>query len=157
MRVLNTTRRGFLKRALAAGSVIAVGDWLWPIQSLAAGWPQAAFSAEAVNDVLTALYGHTSTTESTAINLKTPVQAENGALVPIEVSTTLPQVDSIAIMVDKNPMPLVANTIFSGAEPFVGLHIRMGETSAVRAVIRSEGRLYTNAALVKVTVSGYGS
>ena len=93
---------------------------------------------------------------SPAISLNTPYQAENGALVPIEVSTTLPQVQSIAIIVDKNPQPLVAITNLSGAEPFIGLHIRMDETSAVRAVVQSDGQLYTNATVVRVTVSGYG-
>jgi sulfur-oxidizing protein SoxY len=154
--VLNTKRRRFLKRALAASTVIAGGTWFRPTHSLAAGWPQEAFSAKAVEKVLTALYGRSDAIESLAISFKTPVQAENGALVPIEVSTTLPQVESIAIIVDKNPQPLVANTNLSGAEPFIGLHIRMHETSAVRAMVRSEGQLYTNATLIKVTVSGYG-
>lgn len=154
--MLNAKRRRFLKRAFAASTVIVGGAWFRSTHSLAAGWPQAAFSAKAVDDVLTALYGSTDAIESPAISFKAPIQAENGALVPIEVSTTLPEVESIAIIVDKNPQPLVANTNLSGAEPFIGLNIRMDETSAVRAVVRSEGKLYTNATLIRVTVSGYG-
>lgn len=154
--MVNSNRRRFLTSTLAAGTVIAGGTYLRSTPSLAAAWPQAAFAAKAVDQVLAALYGRTDAIENRAISLSAPYQAENGALVPVEVSTTLPRVQSIAIIVDKNPRPLVAVTNLSGAEPFTGLHIRMSETSAVRAVVQSDGQLYTNTKLVRVTVSGYG-
>jgi sulfur-oxidizing protein SoxY len=124
--------------------------------SSAAEWPRRAFDATTVEQALQALYGTDVATDSTAIRLKAPRQAENGALVPLEVSTTLPGVASIAIVVDKNPRPLVGVMSFNGAEPFLSLNIRMDETSNVRALVYSEDRLYARQQLIRVTVSGYG-
>lgn len=151
-------RRVFLQRALAGGAVTVFGGGglLRSSLSSAAEWPRNAFDANTVEQVLQALYGTNAATESNAIRLKAPWQAENGALVPLEVSTTLPGVASIAVVVDKNPRPLVGIMSFNGAEPFFGLHIRMGETSSIRALVHSEGRLYVRQQLIRVTVSGYG-
>lgn len=151
-------RRVFLQRAIASGAlaVFGGGGLLRPGLSSAAEWPRRAFDATTVEQVLQALYGTNVATDSTAIRLKAPRQAENGALVPLEVSTTLPGVASIAIVVDRNPRPLVGVMSFNGAEPFLSLNIRMDETSNVRALVHSEDRLYAQQQLIRVTVSGYG-
>ena len=153
-----SNRRVFLQRALAGGALAAFGGsgLLQPHLSLAAEWPRRAFDASSVEQVLQALYGTNLAADSTAIRLKAPRQAENGALVPLEVSTTLPSVASMAIVVDKNPRPLVGVMSFDGAEPFLSLNIRMEQTSNVRALVYSENRLYVRQQLIRVTVSGYG-
>ena len=155
---MKTRRRVFLQRALAGGTLVALSGagLLRPDSSAAAEWPRRAFDASTVEQVTQALYGTKVATDSTAIRLKAPRQAENGALVPLEVSTTLPGVVSIAIVVDKNPRPLVGVMSFDGAEPFLSLNIRMIETSNVRALVYSAGRLYARQQLIRVTVSGYG-
>jgi sulfur-oxidizing protein SoxY len=151
-------RRVFLQRAIASGAVAVFsgGALLRPGLSSAAEWPRRAFDANTLDQALQALYGTNVATDSTAIRLRAPRQAENGALVPLEVSTTLPGVASIAIVVDKNPRPLVGVMSFNGAEPFLSLNIRMDETSNVRALVYSEDRLYARQQLIRVTVSGYG-
>jgi sulfur-oxidizing protein SoxY len=153
-----SNRRVFLQRAIASGTLAVFGGagLLRPDLSSAAEWPRLAFNATTVEQVLKTLYGTNVTAESTAIRLKAPRQAENGALVPIEVSSTLPGVASVAIVVDRNPRPLVGVMNFNGAEPFLSLHIRMDETSNVRALVYSQDRLYTRQQLIRVTVSGYG-
>ncbi len=153
-----SNRRVFLQRAVASGTlaILGGGGLLRPGLSSAAEWPRHAFDANTIEQVLQTLYGTNVATDSTAIRLKAPRQAENGALVPIEVSTTLPSVTSIAIVVDKNPRPLVGVMAFNGAEPFLSLNIRMGETSNVRALVYSQDRLYARQQVIRVTVSGYG-
>lgn len=153
-----SNRRVFLQRAIASGALAILGGdgLLRPGLSAAAEWPRRAFDANTIEQVLQTLYGTNVATDSTAIRLKAPRQAENGALVPIEVSTTLPSVTSIAIVVDKNPRPLVGVMAFNGAEPFLSLNIRMGETSNVRALVYSQDRLYARQQVIRVTVSGYG-
>ncbi|MFQ5938017.1 MAG: thiosulfate oxidation carrier protein SoxY [Acidiferrobacterales bacterium] len=157
---VNVARRRVFLKGAAAGSVaaaIAGSGWLRSPSALAADWPKTAFTAASTTDALTALYGTSDASASEAIRVKAPAQAENGALVPVEVSTTLPNVDSIAITVDRNPRPFVCRMSFSGAEPFIGVRIKMRQTSAVRCVVRSEGKLYVKTQLVKVTVGGYDS
>ena len=71
-------------------------------------WPKDAFAQKTEADAIKALYGKTPEA-SDKVNLDAPEIAENGAVVPISVSTTLPDVTSIAILVSENPFPLAAN------------------------------------------------
>jgi sulfur-oxidizing protein SoxY len=96
-------RRDFLK-STAVGSAVALGSSLLP-QTLLAAWPEAAFKAKSVDEALSALLGSTEKTESGDINIKAPDIAENGAVVPIQVTTTLPNVESISIIAEKKPRP----------------------------------------------------
>lgn len=117
---------------------------------------RAAFNAENLADTLKSL-GITSITETKAISIKAADITENGAAVPIEISTSLPNVQTLAVLVEKNPFPLTASfNFFNGALPFVSLRIKMAETSLVRAVVFANGKHYTAAKEVKVTIGGCG-
>ena len=151
-------RRTFLKGTLA-GSVVAVAataGLLTPTRVLAAAWPAAAFEAKSIDDALKGLYGASSAGDSTAINIKAPLQAENGAVVPIAISTTLPGVESIAILVKENASPLVASVALAGAEGYFSARMKMGKTSDVKVVVKSGGKLHVATQQIKVTVGGCG-
>ena len=85
-----------------------------------------------------------------------PTQAENSAQVQIQVAADLPNVEAIAVFVEKNPTPLVAHASFQGAEGYFSARMKMGQTSDVVAVVKSGGKLYTARQNVKVTVGGCG-
>ena len=70
-------------------------------------WPQDAFKQKSEADALKALYGK-SAEASDKVSLDAPEIAENGAVVPIAVSSTLPNVTGIAILVLENPFMLAA-------------------------------------------------
>jgi sulfur-oxidizing protein SoxY len=152
------TRRTFLKGTVA-GSVLAVAasaGLLTPTRVLAAAWPAAAFDAKSVDDALKSLYGTSAATDSKAISIKAPIQAENGAVVPIAVSTSLPNVEAIAIMVAGNNQPLVANVNLNGAVGYFSARMKMGKTSDVKVVVKSGGKLHMATQQIKVTVGGCG-
>lgn len=149
-------RRTFLKGALATAVAALGAGLLKPLRALAAEWPKDAFASKEIEEALKALYGSTQTSASGSIKIKAPLQAENGAAVPITVSTTLPNVQSIAVLVEKNPQPLVAQVSFNGTEGFFSSRIKMGATSDVYCVVKSGGKLYTAKQNVKVTVGGCG-
>ena len=151
-------RRTFLKTTLASAVVAtaAGAGLLKPARVLAAEWPKGAFGSTSVTDALKSLYGGASTTASKAIKIKAPIQAENGRVVPIQVSTSLPNVSSISVYVAKNPRPLVANVSLSGASGFFSARMKMGTTSDVHAVVKSGGKLYAAKQKIKVTVGGCG-
>jgi sulfur-oxidizing protein SoxY len=151
-------RRTFLKGTVA-GSVLAVAasaGLLTPTRVLAAAWPAAAFDAKSVDDALKSLYGTSAATDSKAISIKAPIQAENGAVVPIAVSTSLPNVEAIAIMVAGNNQPLVANVNLAGAVGYFSARMKMGKTSDVKVVVKSGGKLHMATQQIKVTVGGCG-
>jgi len=152
------TRRTFLHTTLA-GSALAVAasaGLLTPTRVLAAAWPAGAFEAKTIDDALKGLYGTATAAASPAIAIKAPIQAENGAVVPITVSTTLPNVESIAILVAGNANPLVASVSLSGAEGFFSARMKMGKTSDVKVIVKSGGKLHVATQQIKVTVGGCG-
>lgn len=156
---MNETRRTLLKAgthgALLAG-LIGLGV-LRPTQALAADWNKAAFEAKKLDEALKAI-GADTATEHKDVVLKVPEIAENGAVVPVEIISTLMNVVSIAIFVDKNPFPLAANfNLSNGAMPFMSTRLKMGQTSLVRAVMKTaDGKHYSAQKEIKVTVGGCG-
>ncbi|MEN9461455.1 MAG: hypothetical protein RIS84_1475 [Pseudomonadota bacterium] len=148
----NLSRRGFLKGTLATGAAAVL-----PFSAMA-DWPKAAFEAKTVEDAIMALLGSPDTLVSSAITIEVPEIAENGAVVPVKVNSTLPKVESIVLISEKNPIPLIAHFKFESdaVQPFVATRIKMGETSNVVAVLKSEGKLYVARKEVKVTIGGCG-
>ncbi len=153
---MNSARRLLLKAAGSAGlltSAVAAG-LLKPGRALA-DWDSAAFSATRLTDALAAI-GASGATTSLDVVVKTPDIAENGAVVPVEIVTTLPNVESIAILAEKNPTPLIAQYTLTDFDGMLTTRIKLRETSKVRAIVRAGGKLYTSAKEVKVTIGGCG-
>jgi sulfur-oxidizing protein SoxY len=155
---MNIKRRVFLKGSLAAGTVgVAVGAGLLAPQAVVAAWNEKAFKAESVDDALAAAMGEASNTASDAIKIKAPDIAENGAVVPVSVSTDMADVESIALLAEGNNTPLVATfTLGEGAIADVSTRIKMGKTSDVIAIVKSGGKLHSARKSVKVTIGGCG-
>lgn len=153
---MNKLRRNVLRcfggTALLAGGVTS----LLPIDAWATEWNKAAFGATTDGEALKGL-GYNEPAPSGDIVLKAPEIAENGAVVPIEVSSSIPGIQAIVIMVDKNPHPMVGEFLFSNrVEPFVSTRIKIGETSPVRVFVKAGGKTYTASREVKVTIGGCG-
>jgi sulfur-oxidizing protein SoxY len=151
-------RRIFLKGTLATGAlgVAASAGLLIPRASLAA-WAKEAFDAKDVNSALTGLFGSADLTASDKIKIKAPDIAENGAVVPITVSTDMADVESITILAEKNQTPMVSSfALGAAAIPDISTRIKMGKTSSVIAIAKSGGKLYSTGKEVKVTIGGCG-
>lgn len=147
---MNLTRRLFIKGAAAATAMLAL-----PRTLLA--WPEKAFKATSTDASMKELFGTTDHSESSAVVLNAPDIAENGAVVPISVSSTLDGVESISIIVEQNPSPLAASfDLGPNAVADVSTRIKMGKTSNVMAVVKADGKLYTQSKEVKVTIGGCG-
>lgn len=156
---MNMKRRVFLKGTLASSAfAVAVGAGiLSPRQVLAAAWPKSAFEAKNVNDALKSLYGTDLAPASKAIKLEAPDIAENGAVVPVSIETSLKKVESITIISEKNQTPLVASFNMSPkTEGYISTRIKMGQTSNVIAVVKANGKIYSARKEVKVTIGGCG-
>ncbi len=94
---------------------------------------------------------------SDKVKMDAPEIAENGAVVPISVTTTLADVTSISFLVSENPVALVASyKIPAGTLPNVANRIKMAKTSNVIVVVEAGGKLYSANKEVKVTVGGCG-
>src|SRR3979411_359280 len=140
----SVTRRVILK---GAGAVAPVGLGNIPFSlapAFAAAndkYPEDAFKAKSEADAIKSLYGKTAE-PSDKVKLDAPEIAENGAVVPISVSTTLADVTSIAFLVSENPSALVASyKIPAGTVPAIANRIKMAKTSNVIVVAEAGGKL----------------
>lgn len=94
---------------------------------------------------------------SALITLDAPALADNGAVVPITVTSALPGTREILLLVDGNPQPVAARfTIPAGTEAFVATRIRMAGNGTVYAAVRTQDGLYAAARAIEVTVGGCG-
>ena len=155
---MNQTRRIVLRGAGSIGalSALIMAGVLKPTAAFAADWNKAAFEAKDTPAALKGL-GANSTAESKDLMLKVPDIAENGAVVPVDVISNIPNTTSIAILVDKNPTALSAQFSFAnGAMPEVSARIKMGQTSLVKAIAKAGDKFYIAQKECKVTVGGCG-
>ncbi|EKS28894.1 thiosulfate oxidation carrier protein SoxY [Afipia felis] len=156
---LRTSRRSLLKGAALAtvfGASLNVMRSVAAFAADAAGWPADAFKQKNEADALKALYGK-SAEASDKVKLDAPEIAENGAVVPISVSSTLPKVTAISVLVLENPYALAASyKIPEGTLPSVSNRLKMAKTSKVVAIVEADGKLYSATKEVKVTVGGCG-
>ena len=155
---MNDLRRTFLKLSGSAGAVaVAVAAGLLRSgQGWAADWNKDAFASKALADALKNL-GAANLIESKDIVITAPDIAENGAVVPVAVTSRIPNTQSISIIAEKNPFPLSSTfDIANGAEGYVSTRLKMGQTSNVRAVVKADGKFYTAVKEVKITIGGCG-
>ena len=151
-------RRNFLKKSFLTAAVFATtASLLVTPKKTFAAWPKKSFDIKDLSESVMSVYGHNNLEESTKVKLKAPEIAENGAIVPINVSTTLDNVESIMIFVENNPQPLSSGYKLSKlSEPAIGTRLKMGKTSNVMAAVKSGNKVYTSTKEVKVTIGGCG-
>ena len=156
---IDKTRRLVLQGAAVIALAGITGIRFGVTEAFAAAndkYPEDAFKAKSEADAIKALYGK-SPEPSDKVKMDAPEIAENGAVVPISVSTTLSDVTSIAFLVSENPVALVATyRIPAGTAPSVANRIKMARTSNVTVVVEAGGKLYSATKEVKVTVGGCG-
>ena len=151
---MHQQRRRFLAFTGGAGAM-ALGGFITASRVEAADWNKNAFESKALNEALKGL-GAASAAESRDITITAPDIAENGAVVPVAITSKIPNTQSISILAEKNPFPLAATfDVANGAEPCVGAHQARADIARARA--REGGRQVLHRFKeVKVTVSGCG-
>jgi len=148
-----------MKKTLSRRSVLTLGAsavtlMAMPLQLLAG--KKEALEQKNMDKAIKELYGSTSTSKK-GVKLKAPDIAENGAVVPITVSSDIKGLESIAVFIEKNPRPLVAVfNIKDGTIPKFSTRVKMGKTSKIVVVAKADGKLYSTSKEVKVTIGGCG-
>lgn len=145
-------RRLFINGGLALAALAAL-----PRTLFAAAWPEKAFNYTTASEAMSELLGSNQPVPSDEISLKAPEIAENGAVVPVKIKTTLKNVQSISIVVEKNPRPLATTVeILPGTLAEFSNRIKMRETSNVMVVVKTDSGVFSTSKLVKVTIGGCG-
>ena len=146
-------RRNVLHQGGALAALAACG--LLSTASARAAVDSAAFEIKTLADALKALGG--AVADSKDVVITSPDIAENGAVVPVAVTSNLPKTQEIYILVEKNPSPLTAAFVLhEGADSFVSTRVKMGQSTNVVAVVKADGKLYSATKETKVTLGGCG-
>lgn len=150
---MKISRRRFIQNSLFTGIFAAIGGSFLTRVAMAE-WPAAAFDETEYEPALKGLIGDQELLEG-HVTLDAPEIAENGATVPVKVSTDLENVEWISIFGDKNPRPWISRFYFHGkSKPFVSTRIKLRETSNIVAIVKADGKLYSSKSAVKVTAGG---
>lgn len=152
---MNQNRRTMLRNTSVLGLALSAG-LLKTGDVFAAEWNSSVFDAKGLDAALKALAAENPTLSSD-VSLVASDIAENGAVVPVSVSSKLPNTEFIAILVDQNPFAVAASfAISAGTEPAVSTRIKMGGTSTVRALVKADGKWLFASKEIKVTLGGCG-
>jgi len=156
---MDITRRQALKTGSGVTllTLLAAAGWLAPGEARAEDWNAAAFETKSMDETMKAFGGGTPTPSGDIAFFSTPDIAENGAVVPIGITSRVPNTQSIAILVEKNPNMLAAVfDIPPGTETSLSTRIKMGQTSNVYALVKADGKYHVASKEIKVTLGGCG-
>ena len=139
-------------------ALVAAAGWLRPGDAYAqAAWNKAAFETQSLDATMKAFGGGAPAQSKDITFVSTPDIAENGAVVPIGVTSSIPKTESIAILIEKNPNMLAAVfEVPTGTEPTIATRVKMGQSSNVYALVKADGRYYVASKEIKVTLGGCG-
>ena len=152
------TRRQVIKHSATVASLMVASGVLGPLAHAAgpaAG--KGAFDAKTVADLVKAL-GYSAPTESKDVSITAPDIAENGAVVPLGVATSLAGVKQVMLLVEKNPAVLAALfNVTPDVEANFSTRVKMGQSSNVFAVaVTNDNKVLFAQKEVKVTLGGCG-
>src|SRR5437660_6680293 len=156
---MNRKRRILLKTGSGATllSLLAGAGMLASRAAQAQAWNKDAFETHNLAETMKALGGGEPAQSKDIVFFQTPDIAENGAVVPVGISSNIPKTESIAILIEKNPNMLAASfDIPAGTDPTISTRVKMGQSSNIVALVKADGKYYVAAKEVKVTLGGCG-
>jgi sulfur-oxidizing protein SoxY len=154
-------RRDALAHAAKLAALLVGAGWL-PRDAIAlahtAGYNSAAFEIKTVPQLFKSFWSGTPA-ESKDVTLTAPDIAENGAVVPLTIASSLPGVKGMLLLIERNPNVLAAMfdvTEFIDAN--FSTRVKMNQSSNVYAVaVMADGKLLFAQKDVKVTLGGCGA
>jgi sulfur-oxidizing protein SoxY len=138
-------------------ALVTAAGWLRPSDAAAQAWNKGAFETHAMDETLKALGASAPAQSKDIVFVATPDIAENGAVVPIGITSNVPNTESIAILIEKNPNMLAAVfDIPAGTQPALSTRVKMAQTSNIYALVKADGKYHVASKEIKVTLGGCG-
>ncbi len=151
---MKVNRRKFIKSTLV---LTTAGMALFDSAATNAQWDAADFAPNPFDAAMKQLLNGKPIVETDKIEMNIPEIAENGALVPVTVTSSLKDIQNIAIVVEQNPVPLTLQAVLMPElEPFISARLKLANTSFVYAIAETEKICYSVKKKVKVTIGGCG-
>ena len=151
------SRRQSLRQCARLAALLCASGFAQFSELAHAAVNKLAFETRSVAEAVKAM-GGSALTASNEVTLAAPDIAENGAVVRLTAGTNLPGVKQLLVLVEKNPIALVAAfQVTEFVEPQFTLNVKMNETSDVYVVaLLANGRALFTKREVRVTLGGCG-
>ncbi|AFI83700.1 thiosulfate oxidation carrier protein SoxY [Methylophaga nitratireducenticrescens] len=152
-------RRKLIKQSISASTLALVAaSGLTIPRVLLAHWPQDAFNAKTIEDAILTFLGEAEEVNDETIQFTVgspPTYAVNGASVPVEISSSLKNIQRVALLVEKNPFPLAMAVEPTSAVgfPFKTM-LKVAEDSEIVAMVRADNKLYRTSRYVEIDIGG---
>jgi sulfur-oxidizing protein SoxY len=150
-----TGPRSKVQQAMRALKVAAI------VLAVGGGWQSPVFAAEQADpwpelarDIFN---GRTLHDGASLIGIEMPYRAEDAAIVPVTLRTTLPADDArtvktITLVIDQNPAPVAATFQIGAGVTMISTRVRVDSYTNAHAVAElSDGKLYASAVFVKAS------
>ena len=139
---MDQERREFIRIASALSVALGAGI-LMPSAVLAKEWEGNLIDAKTVLEAVKILGG--------------PEMVDSVYVVPVSMESRIPGTDFMALMIQKNPVPMSAVFLIPpGTEAMINTRIKMGATSTVYGIVRANGNFYVGSTMIKVRAGGGG-
>ena len=123
-----------------------------------AAWSAKHFAPGDFTERFEQVFANLPITDSPDIVINLPDSAENGAVVPITISSDLANIQHLYIWVEKNPTPLAAEfELDASLAVFMTARIKMAESCHVIVIAQQGERLLRNQQWVNVMLGGCGT
>ena len=132
---------------------MASGGLLYPL----AGWavyPTEAFEATETSAALTALHGSDVLEDSDQLQVDVPGIADDPRYVPIRVSSSLENIESVTVIAEGNNIPLAAHFRLYEPQDFLASRIKIEQTGDLLVVVKAGGKLHAKRRTVRASTSG---
>ena len=152
--MLKHTKRTFLQQTISLLTLSLLSGF----NRVFADWQKELFNQASADELIDSLTNNAELMVSEAIRIKAPEIAENGAVVPITVDTSIANVNKISILVDNNPSPLTSSyDLDPQLEAYVSTRVKMAKSSNIIAVVSTtDNQYFTASKSIKVTIGGCG-
>lgn len=155
---MSITRRTFVRAAASSVAVsTSMAAGMFVLRSAGAALPPQTFFAPSPAAAVEAVLGSSQSMPDPAVELDVPSIGESADVVPVSVSTSLDDVESITIVAEKNPNPVIASFRLDPAlEPYVATRMRLAESGDVSALVMSGKTVHRTTKSVKIGLGGCG-
>ena len=157
---MKKSKRAFLIDSTTVLTLMGFG--FFPLGGLATGqeksWQQSWFENGKTVKETFAEMGVGEPIVDQRVVVQAPDTAENGAYVGVGIESSIPNIDAVAFLVDKNPGVLAGYfEIKKPGQMKLGTKIKMAETSDLVALVKVGDTYFMNTRHVKVVLGGCGS
>ncbi len=155
---MNISRRVFVRATVSGAGLAATLPGLLFARSAGAALPPETFFAPSPADAIRAVLGSEQSMPDERVHLDITGMVEVADMVPLSVNADLDDMESVTIVADRNPNPIIAHYRLDtrALHPYVATRVRLAASGDVHALVKAHGTLHRATRNVEISIPGCG-